>query len=532
MAVAADKARARKARAQAWAEALHDLEARRSWARAGSGPDRAEIDHRAGRLSVRERIGALTDADSFQEFGTLVTTPAPNPDDPDLPTTFVSGLARIDGRPVAIGAEDFTIQGGGAGTHLARSKMAFGGFLEELAHDYKVPLVLLLNGVGGSITIQERKGFPMLVSTMSSYPMYELLDRVPVVAAVLGPAAGAVAARAAVSHFSLMSRPYGSLFIGGPPVVRQATGQVVDKYELGGAAVHVDTAGTIDCACDTETEIFRMIRAFLSFMPRNVWELPPCKPTDDSDDRSCDELLEIVDPSPRKIHDPLRLIQTVVDDGDFFEMGEAYGRSLRAGIARIAGHSVGIFASDPRHLGGAMDGPAADKQTRFAEMFDCFHMPIVYFVDVPGFMVGPTHERSGLIRRASRAVQAIQRATVPVFTVQVKRSFGLAGLGTGNLNGSSVRLAWPSGLWGDMPVGGGVEAEFGDIIAAAPDPVARRQELTEQFVAQNSIWRTVERFGVEEVIDPRETRRVLARLVRLAASALEPGPKAGPQVRP
>lgn len=517
--------------AEGWEEPLEELRARRETAHAGSGPERAEREHERGRLTARERIAALVDRGSFQEFGTLVTTPG-GPGEEDQPTTYVCGLAQLDGRPIAIGAEDFTVQGGGAGVHLSRFKGAWGGFLEELAHDYKVPLVLLLHGVGGSVGVQEAKGYPTLVSTMPSFPLFELLDRVPVVAAVMGPAAGASAARAAVSHFSIMSRPHGCLFAAGPPVVQQAMGRAIDKFELGGFEVHTQESGVVDNAADDEQEIFDAIRAFLSYLPRNVWELPPALPVEDPVERSCDDVLAIVSPNDRRAYDAVALIEAVVDRDSLFELAPDYGRSLRAGLARIGGHSVGVLASDPCYLAGAMDGAAADKQTRFAELFDAFHLPIVYFVDVPGLMIGPEAERSGILRRGSRAVQAIQRASVPVLTVQVRRSFGLAGQGTGNLNGSSIRLAWPTGSWGDMPIGGGVASEFRAEIEAAEDPAAKRAELMERFAAQNSMWRTVERFGVEEVIDPRETRTVLARLVALAASAIEPGPKHGPQVRP
>jgi acetyl-CoA carboxylase carboxyltransferase component len=512
-----------------WEEGLGELQRRREWALAGSGPVRAEYEHRRGRLTARERIAALTDEGTFQEFGMLVTTPDR---EEDLPTAFICGLAEIDGRPVAVGAEDFTIQRGAAGVHLARFKGAWGGFLEELALGYRVPLVLLLHGAGGSVTIQERLGYPELVSQKPTFPIFELLDRVPVVTGVFGPAAGGSAARAAISHFSTMSTEHGCLFIGGPDVVKQATGQAVTKFELGGADVHVKVSGTVDNACASEDEIFAQIRRFLSYLPRNVWERPPWLPSEDPDDRSCDELLSIVSPLPRKAYDPRALIETVVDEGSFFELAPDFGRAVRVGLGRLGGHPIGILASDPRFQGGAMDGPAADKQARFVETFDCFHLPIVYFADVPGLLIGPAAEKSGLIRRGARAVQAIQRACVPVFTVQVRRSFGLGGQGTGNRKGHSIRLAWPSGVWGDMPIAGGVAAEYGAEIAAAEDPGAKQRELEERFAAQNSMWRTVERFGVEEVIDPRETRAALARLIKVAVGAIQPEPKTGPQVRP
>lgn len=510
---------------------LDDLRDRREWAHAGGGPERLQREHSRGRYVARERVHKLLDPGTFMEFGTLVATPDANGEG-ELPTTFVCGLGEIEGRPVAIGAEDFTVQMGGMGTHLSRYKMAFGGFLEELSYEMRVPLVLLLHGVGGSIAIQEAKGYPTLVSTMSAYPMFELLDRVPVVAGVMGPSAGASAARATATHFSVMSRPHGCLFVGGPPVVRQSMGVKIDKFELGGVDVHTKESGVIDNAADDEDEVFDQIRRFLSYFPSSVYERPPLRQTDDPADRSCDRLLQIVSPSDRRAYNAHALIEEIVDRGSFFEVVRDYGRSLRIGPARIDGHPVGIFATDPRYQAGAIDGPAADKQTRWADTCDLFGLPIIYLVDVPGLMIGPEGERTGVLRRGTRAVQAIQRARVPVFTVHVRRAYGLAAQGTGNLNGYSIRLAWPTGQWGDMPVPAGVEAEYGAEIAAAEDPVARRHEVTESFAAQMSMWRTVKRFGVEEVIDPRETRSVLSRLVRVATRAIEPGPRHGPQVRP
>jgi methylmalonyl-CoA decarboxylase subunit alpha len=517
--------------AEAWKRMLEDLEARREWSRAGSGPERLEREHSRGRYVARERVHKLLDPGTFMEFGTLVTTPGADGRG-EVPTTFVCGLGEIEGRTVAIGAEDFTVQMGGMGTHLSRSKMAFGGFLEELAYEMRVPLVLLLHGVGGSIAIQEAKGYPTLVSTMSAYPMFELLDRVPVVAGVMGPSAGASAARAAATHFSVMSRPHGCLFVGGPPVIRHSMGIEVDKFELGGADVHTKQSGVIDNAADSEEEIFEQIRRFLSYLPSSVHEPPPYVASDDPADRRCDRVLEIVSPGDRRAYDANALIDEIVDRDSFFEMAPDYGRSLRVGPARIGGHPVGIFASDPRHQAGAIDGPAADKQTRWADTCNLFGLPIVYFVDVPGLMIGPEGERTGVLRRGTRAVQAVTRSRVPVFTVHVRRAYGLAAQGTGSLNGYSIRLAWPTAQWGDMPVPAGVEAEYGAEIAAAEDPVAKRKEVTDSFAAQMSMWRTVKRFGVEEVIDPRETRSVLARLVAVASRAIEPGPMHGPQVRP
>lgn len=514
---------------QEWAGLLDDLEERRTRAYQGGGPTRIEREHQAGRLSVRERIDLLVDEGTFVEYGTFVTTPAGS--GARLPSTFVCGTAEIDGRPVAVGLEDFTVGGGGVGVHLARYKGSWGGFIEEVALHYRIPLVLLMQGVGGSVALQEEKGYPELLAGVSVYPVFELLSQVPVVTAVLGPTAGSSAARASIAHFSVMSRSNGCLFAGGPPLVKHALGLDIDKMELGGAQVHTAVSGVIDNAVESEEDAVDHIRLFLSFLPSNVWNLPPYEPNGDPGDRSVEDALEIVSPDARLPYDVHALVDAVADTESFFEIAPDYGPALRTGLARIDGHSIGVLATDARHNAGAMDGASSEKQTRFVEMCNAFHIPLVYFVDVPGFMVGPDAERSGLLRKGAQAVRAIQSATVPVYTVQVRRSYGLAAQGTGSPNPLSVRLAWPSGEWGDMPVGGGIEAAHRGELEAAEDKEALRAKLAAQYAEQSSPWRTVEKFGVEEMIDPRDTRRRLSALLALARQATLPGPKHGPSVR-
>ncbi len=496
-----------------WGKLLAELEQRRAVALAGGGEARTAREHRYGRTTARERIARLVDPGTFLEVGTFVTTPTE--DGSPLASTYVCGLCEIDGRPVAIGAEDFTVEGGGVGVHLPRPKGGWGGFIEEFALGYRIPLVLLINGVGGSVILQDAIGYPELQATNPTFPMFDLLEKVPVLAAVLGPTAGSSAARAHMSHFSVMTKDNGCLFAGGPPVVKQALGLDIDKFALGGADIHTRLSGLIDNQVANEDEALAALRRVLSYLPQHVSE--KSAPLTAWEENDQNDLFKIVSPSLRRTYDVHALINCIVDAGSFFETAPDYGRSVRTGFARIEGHAVGIIASDSRFIAGSLDGASSMKQAKFTDLCDRFHIPVAYLVDVPGFLVGPRAEEAGVLKYGAIALRSIQQARIPVFTVQVRRSFGLGGVATGNANALSLRLVWPSAAWGDMPVEGGVEAAFrAELEAANPqDRAALKERLTARFAAQTSIWKAVENFAAEEMIDPRDTRRYLARLVKL-----------------
>lgn len=497
-----------------WQALLAELDRRRDIALAGSGPDRIAREHRYNRGTARERIAKISDPGTFLEIGTFVTTPTE--DGSLLASTFICGLCEIDGRPVAIGAEDFSVEGGGTGVHLNRYKGGWGGFIEEFAIGYKIPLVMLINGVGGSILLQDAIGYPELQSSNPTYPMFDLLEQVPVLAAVLGPTAGSSAARAHISHFSVMTSDNGCLFAGGPPVVKQALGLEIDKFALGGAAIHTRSSGLIDNQADDEDAALAQVKQVLSFLPDNVTSKPAVNDEWAANDQQ--DLLSIVSPSLRRAYDVHALVRCLADKDTFFEIAPDYGRSLRTGFARIEGHAVGVLASDARFVAGSLDVQSSLKQAKFVELCDRFHIPIAYLVDVPGFLVGPKAEEAGVLKFGALALRAIQQAKVPVITVQVRRSYGLGGVATGSRNPMSLRLVWPSAAWGDMPIEGGVEAAFRAELEAAPaeQRAELKAKLTERFQAQTSIWRAVENFGAEEMIDPRDTRKYLARLLKLA----------------
>ncbi|HTO08053.1 MAG TPA: carboxyl transferase domain-containing protein, partial [Myxococcota bacterium] len=373
------------------------------------------------------------------------------------------------------------------------------------------PIVRLVDGTGGggSVKSLETTRRTYVPANPAMEIMAESLATVPVVAAALGPVAGLGAARVVLSHFSVMPRGTAQLFVAGPPVVRRGIGQDVDKETLGGSSIHTRESGAVDNEVASEDEAFAQIRRFLSYLPSSVFELPPVAPSLDPPTRRAEELLQIVPRSRRQPHDVRRIIGLVCDAASFFEISPRFGRSLVTGLARLGGRPVGVLGNDPKWLGGAIDGPAADKWTRFVDLCDTFHLPIVSFVDNPGFLVGVAGERQGTIRRGARAIAAVYQATVPTASILVRRVFGVAGAAHGNHSKLNLRYAWPSGDWGSLPIEGGVEAAYKRELAAAPDPEALRHELETKLHAMRSPFRTAEIFGVEEIIDPRDTRPLL-----------------------
>jgi methylmalonyl-CoA decarboxylase subunit alpha len=518
-----------------WQAEADEIARRRAFADRLGGTEMVARQHDAGRLTIRERVAGLVDDGSFQEVGRLTgsaiyadgvlqsVTPAP----------YIMGLARIDGRDVAIGGEDFTVRGG-TSWGSSRRKGGQGGLVEDLAHNYRIPLVNLIDGSGGSVTSAGRRGYSVLPGIHGFEQSVKLLAEVPVVSAVMGTAAGGPAGRAILSHFSVMVKDTSQVFAAGPPVVKRSLGQQITKEDLGGSKVAVDLAGTIDNVADTEQAAFAQIRRFLSYMPQNVWELPPTVHCDDPADRADEELLSIVPRERRKPYNMRRLMSLVADRDSLFEIQPSFGRAVITSLGRMDGQVVGFIANNPMIYGGAMDGAAARKQIHFLDLCDCFHIPIVFLVDVPGFMVGLKAEQDATLRDGMRAVHAAMQATVPILTVIIRKCYGMAGMATCDKNGLDLKVAWPSAEWGSLPIEGGVAAAFRREIEASPDPAAREKELEAELREYASPFRTAEAFAIEDIIDPRETRAFLCRFLNAArgrlATSLGPKPKYG--VRP
>jgi acetyl-CoA carboxylase carboxyltransferase component len=511
-----------------WTPELEELRRRQELARRMGGPERVERQHASGRMTVRERIERLLDGGSFREVGSIAGRG--EYEDGELvellPANVVVGQGRIDGRGAVLQADDFTVRGGAADAGIWEKMV----YAERLASELRLPLVRLVDGTGGggSVKSLETMGFTYVPFIPGWDVAVENLSTVPVVAAALGPVAGLGAARVVASHFSTIVRNTAQLFVAGPPVVAAAMGEAPDKEELGGSRLQTG-AGAVDNEAVDEDDALDQVRRFLSYLPANVWEAPPLTPSTDPRERREEELVSIVPRDRRKPYRARRVLAAVFDRDSVFELGARFGRPLITALARLEGRPVGVLCSDPNHYGGGLTADASEKLTRFVDVCDQFRLPVVNFVDQPGFLIGTAAERQGTIRRGTRALVAVYQAEVPWVSVLMRKVYGVAGAAHGKASGLNLRYAWPSGDWGSLPIEGGIEAAYRRELEAADDPVALRAEIESRLNAVRSPFRTAERFGVEEIIDPRDTRPILCewaeRAHELVRYELHTGPR-------
>jgi len=313
-----------------------------------------------------------------------------------------------------------------------------------------------------------------------------------------------------------------ALFVAGPPVV-EWTGQKLTKEELGGTKIHL-RSGAIDHAVDTEEEAFACARKFLSYLPSSIYDLPPRVEPTDEPDRSEEKLLHAIPRDIRKVYKMRPIVEAVVDQGSFFEMGRYFGRSIITGLARIDGWPVAVMASDPMFFGGGWTAETCQKVEKFCDLAQTFHLPMIYLVDCPGFLIGKHAEESGVIKQGVRAMSAMFQTTIPWCSVIVRNAFGVAGAAHKNGGRLALRYAWPSGRWGSLPLEGGIEAAYSGEIQSAADPAAKKAEIEDRLDKLRSPFRSAEAFWIEEIIDPRKTRPLLVEFANLAAPLRAPGP--------
>jgi len=502
-----------------WKPELDDLERRRQLAYEMGGEKNVAKHHSHGKMTVRERIDGLADNKSFVERGILSGVPTYDDHEKDkllsiIPCPFVMGIIKINGRRVTVHGDDYTIKGASVG-RMYKNKSAY---FAKMARTMKLPVVRLIEGAGGTIKELLEIGYTDIpnITYEAIQDQVEMMSEVPVVAASFGPAAGLGAMYVVQSHFSIMVKGTSQVFVGGPPLVKYAFGQEISKEDLGGYNIHAHVSGVVDNVAEDENDAIEQIKKFLSYLPANVWEMPTRHNSDDTPGRREEELTSIIPRNIRKTYDVRKILGLVLDRGSLFEIAKDQGRSQITALARLNGYPVGVLANDPRYRGGAFDYDVAEKFQRFIDMCDTFHLPIVNFVDQPGFSIGRKSEQYGTIRKGVRASFAIAQATVPMAVMYIRRAFGVAGAAQHPGIRLGWQYAWPSARWGNIPAEGGVYAAHRAEIESAEDPEAYLEDLYKLYRAIESPFRTAEAFMVEDIIDPRETRPILCDWVEMA----------------
>lgn len=483
---------------------IQQLRTRKSQARLGGGVERIEAQHKRGRMTARERIDMMLDKGSFREIDAFVVHRARDYglDQQKFPgDSVVTGWGTIGGKLVYVFSQDFTVFGGSLGEVHAEKICK----IMDMASKHGAP-VIGLNDSGGA-RIQEGVvalgGYAdiFLRNTLSS-------GVIPQISVIMGPCAGGAVYSPALTDFIIMVRKSSYMFITGPEVVKTVTHEEVSFEELGGADVHSETSGVCHLAADSEPDALYLVQKLLSYLPQNNMEDPPFIATGDDPLRQEEALDTIVPEEPGKPYDIKDVIHLIVDNGEFFEIQEAYAQNIVIGFARLGGHSIGIIANQPAVLAGVLDINASEKAARFVRFCDAFNVPLLTFEDVPGFLPGIDQEHGGIIRSGAKLLYAYCEATVPKLTVVTRKAYGGAYcvMSSKHIRGD-VNLAWPTAEIAVMGPDGAVNIIFRKEISQAKKPEKRRQELISEYKEKfANPYIAAERGYIDDVIEPRETR--------------------------
>jgi len=488
---------------------ISDLTARRQKNLAMGGKEKIAKQHQRGKLTVRERIDLLFDKDTFVEFGLLASQQAVRGGEPDADGTpadgVVTGHGEVEGREVWVIAYDFTVMAGSMGAVGEQFKAAR---VRELALRYRRPIVWLLDSAGARI--QEAAGSTFAGTGYLFYDQVVMSGVIPQVAAMLGPCSAGTAYIPGLADFVPMVKETSSMSLGGARLVKAATGEDVTDHDMGGSQVHCYESGVGDNEVADDHECIAMVRRFLSYLPSSNTEEPPFRDTGDAADRSVDGLDKIVPTNPRAAYDVKRVIKAVFDRDSWFEIKPAWAKNIVVGFARAGGHAVGVVANQPMQKGGILDSDSADKAARFIRMCDAFNVPLVYLMDVPGFIVGSQVEKEGIIRHGAKMLYATSEATVPKVTVIMRKAYG-AGyyVMCGKGYQPDLIVAWPLAEISVMGPEGAVNIIFNKQIEASANPAETRGQLIETIRSQINPYLAAGWAMIDDVIDPAETRRVI-----------------------
>jgi acetyl-CoA carboxylase carboxyltransferase component len=491
---------------------VSELKAKRAKNLAMGGEEKIAKQHDRGKLTVRERIDLLFDKDTFVEFGLLahqqqVRGSAEIDADGTPADGVVTGHGMVEGRQVWVIAYDFTVMAGSMGAVGEQFKSAR---VRELALRYRKPIVWLLDSAGARI--QEAAGSTFAGTGYLFADQVVMSGVIPQVAAMLGPCAAGTAYIPGLADFVPMVKDTSSMSLGGARLVKAATGEDVSDHDMGGSQVHTYESGVGDNEVADDRECIEMVRRFLSYFPSSNTEAAPFVETDDSADRLVDGLDKIVPVNPRTAYDVRKVIKAVFDRDTWFEVKPTWAKNIVIGLARAGGHAVGVVANQPMQKGGILDSDAADKAARFIRMCDAFNVPLVYLMDVPGFIVGSQVEKEGIIRHGAKMLYATSEATVPKITVIMRKAYG-AGyyVMCGKGYGPDVIVAWPLAEISVMGPEGAVNIIFNKQIEASSDPEATRAQMIDAIRAQINPYLAAGWAMIDDVIDPAETRRIIVR---------------------
>ena len=493
-----------------------DLHQRREQIKLGGGPEKIEAQHAKDKLTARERLDLLIDEGTFVELG-IHGRPHFSQramDGKEAPADgVVTGYGKVDGRLVAVAAYDFTVMAGSMGM-TGELKVTR---LRDLALTKRIPIVWLLDSAGARI--QEAVGSLFAGSGHLFREEVVMSGVIPQVAALMGPCAAGTAYIPGLADFVPMVKGRGSMALAGPHLVRAAIGEDVTQEELGGSRVHCRKSGVGDLEVADDQECIERIKQYLSYFPSNCEQAPPVVATEEPIDRGDEQLLDVLPGSNRKPYDMYEVIRRIVDDGVYFDIKPQFARTIITCLARFGGRSAGIIANQPKQLGGILDNDSADKAARFINLCNAYGIPLVYLMDVPGFMVGTKVEQAGIIRHGAKMLYATANATVPKVTVVLRKAYG-AGyyVMCGRAYEPDLIVAWPSAEISVMGAEGAVEIIFRRQVQEAEDPEAKRQELIENFRKIIDVYVAAGNDMIDDVIDPRETRLTICRALELAVS--------------
>ncbi len=492
---------------------LDDLQARREQALNAGSPRSVERQHSKGKMLARERIDYLLDPGSFHELDLLARHRAHASGLEERPYTdgVITGWGTVDGRKVFVFSQDFTVFGGALGEVFAEKIHK----LMDLALKVGAPVVGLNDGAGARI----QEGVVSLASYGGIFHRnVKSSGVVPQISVILGPCAGGAVYSPAMTDFIFMVAESSHMFITGPDVVKTVTGEDVTLEELGGAMSHASKSGVATFVAPDEKTCLDEVRFLLSYLPSNNLEEPPVTESDDDPNRLCPELRDLLPASPNMPYDMHKVISAVVDDGEFYEYFPYWAKSIVCGFARVDGRPVGVVGNQPMILAGVLDIESAEKAARFVRTCDAFNIPLITFVDVPGFLPGVDQEYGGIIRHGAKLLYAFCEATVPRIQIITRKAYGGAYVVMNSKSiGADLAFAWPTAELAVMGPQGAVEIVYRRELAEANDPAARRAELVDEYTEKYANpYAAAERGYVDDVIDPAETRiKIVAGLAML-----------------